>query len=462
MARFLVSLSLTMTSPPRSQSLTGSVVHCSAQGRSCRLELPDGSEQTVNLSRVPYAVLEEEAAGANGRDESLSQSELDEEVSESGDEGSDASDGSDGSEGAPVLDAFDAPAGRAVEAFLSACRPAAFLRPGESASSEAREALQALHRLAQAHSRRSGARKGLGKAGLLGLCTEGFDPEQIWLQLEGALEPQLKQASRLLRAAGEEPQLLSPEDEAALDELLGLGSDGDEGEDSDGDAGESDDASDGDEKDDGRMLRTKRASAKDPASASDSEGASDASYSENSDSEPESLPGSSPGTSAKSSRGARAQVEDDHFKLDEMEAFVRQAERQERREQGEAVSGSDSDGEDLELALDAAMAPGRGGEEEDLDILAGGDAEEGAAARYEDFFGPRRGGRGSGQKRARRAAEPVAEARKRARSVLQEDADSEEEDEDGAGSRSEEEELQGESEAEDFDGSSKNARTSAR
>ena len=46
---------------------------------------------------------------------------------------------------------------------------------------------------------------------------DGFDAEQIWLQLELAAGPALKRARKLLKKAGEEPLLLTPETEEAID-----------------------------------------------------------------------------------------------------------------------------------------------------------------------------------------------------------------------------------------------------
>lgn len=46
---------------------------------------------------------------------------------------------------------------------------------------------------------------------------EGFDAEQIWLQLEMQSEGALKRARRLFKKAGEVPRLVLPEMEEALD-----------------------------------------------------------------------------------------------------------------------------------------------------------------------------------------------------------------------------------------------------
>jgi hypothetical protein len=75
--------------------------------------------------------------------------------------------------------------------------------------------LQALYDLAVAQ----GSGSGDALAAMLPqeLYVEGFDAEQIWLQLEAQSGGALKRARRLLKKAGEEPQLMLPEMEEALD-----------------------------------------------------------------------------------------------------------------------------------------------------------------------------------------------------------------------------------------------------
>ena len=46
---------------------------------------------------------------------------------------------------------------------------------------------------------------------------DGFDAEQIWLQLEQASVPLLKRVRKLLRKAGSEPRLLLPNVEEDLE-----------------------------------------------------------------------------------------------------------------------------------------------------------------------------------------------------------------------------------------------------
>lgn len=49
------------------------------------------------------------------------------------------------------------------------------------------------------------------------LYVDGFDAEQIWLQLEMHSEGALKRARRLFKKAGDVPRLVLPEMEEALD-----------------------------------------------------------------------------------------------------------------------------------------------------------------------------------------------------------------------------------------------------
>lgn len=48
------------------------------------------------------------------------------------------------------------------------------------------------------------------------LHVEGFDAEQIWLQLDMASAQLVRRAKRLLKKAGTEPSLLTPETEEDL------------------------------------------------------------------------------------------------------------------------------------------------------------------------------------------------------------------------------------------------------
>ncbi len=77
---------------------------------------------------------------------------------------------------------------------------------------------QALYDLAATEAAGAAAAKGsAGGSALQQLYVEGFDAEQIWLQLEMQSAEALKRARRLLKKAGEVPRLVLPEMEEALD-----------------------------------------------------------------------------------------------------------------------------------------------------------------------------------------------------------------------------------------------------
>ncbi len=131
----------------------------------------------------------------------------------------------DEEDAAAELDAFEAGTAAAVEAFADAVEsdPGAFLQPAPELASLAKSAAKALYdyqaavdsSAAAAGSKAAAAAAGPGA--LPELYIEGFDAEQIWLQLELAAAPALKRARKLLRKVGQEPQLLTPETEEALD-----------------------------------------------------------------------------------------------------------------------------------------------------------------------------------------------------------------------------------------------------
>ena len=77
--------------------------------------------------------------------------------------------------------------------------------------------VQALYDLAATETAAASTGKSTARPILPQLYVEGFDAEQIWLQLEMQSEGALKRARRLFRKAGEVPRLVPPEMEEALD-----------------------------------------------------------------------------------------------------------------------------------------------------------------------------------------------------------------------------------------------------
>ena len=185
----------------------------------------------VSLKKLPFTVLsqpgeqqqeegaedeEQEEGGSSGEDED------EDEEQPSGDGGSSGSEGGEEEEWeeeAPPLDAFPSSTAAAVEAFAAAVEadPAAFLQPTAELAGLAKAAAKAMYDY-QATCQGGAASSGGGSAAALPeLYIDGFDAEQIWLQLELAAGPALKRARKLLKKAGEEPLLLTPETEEAID-----------------------------------------------------------------------------------------------------------------------------------------------------------------------------------------------------------------------------------------------------
>ena len=143
-----------------------------------------------------------------------------------GDEQHDGS-GSEGSEGEEpedeaALDAFPSGTAAAVEAFAAAVEadPGALLAPAPQLAELAKGAAKALYDYAAVAAAPEGSSGGGGAAAagaLPELYIDGFDAEQVWLQLELAAGPALKRARRLLKKAGRAPELLTAEMEEAID-----------------------------------------------------------------------------------------------------------------------------------------------------------------------------------------------------------------------------------------------------
>lgn len=252
--------------------------HCLAQPVDCRLLLNFPlhlllptlqNVHRVSLKKLPYTVVTEEedaaaaeqqpgaadgpadqqqrqdsdaegGSGSEGEDDAEEGEDAAEQQRQQGGDpdlqspgGSGSDDDGSGSEGeqetqdeedpAAALDAFSAGTAAAVEAFAVAVEsdPGAFLQPAPELASLAKSAAKALYDY-QAAVDSSAAAAGTaaaaaGPGALPELYIEGFDAEQIWLQMELAAAPALKRARKLLRKVGQEPQLLTPETEEAID-----------------------------------------------------------------------------------------------------------------------------------------------------------------------------------------------------------------------------------------------------
>lgn len=205
------------------------------------------------------------------------------------------------------------------------------------------------------------------------LYVDGFDTEQIWLQIELQLSPFVKKARKLIRIVGEEASLIPEEVEEALEELLG-------GEDS---------PESNDEEDHSLSDITDSELSEEEAGSKEED--------EDDISSVDELP-------EPSSMHIRSEIEDEHFRLDDMEAFLKEAELE--------MEGNESEEDFDDDALDPGEGPSGSDSEAELDALLENrshksdkkrrklrssefegeedeeDEDDYANARYEDFFGP--------------------------------------------------------------------------
>ncbi|KAL3156038.1 hypothetical protein ABBQ32_013026 [Trebouxia sp. C0010 RCD-2024] len=158
--------------------------------------------------------------------------------------------GVDELETGPPLDSFYEDLAQPVEALNAAVNSAtAFLQPSEQLSALARAAARALFSYATSTSAANAPADRPAAAATLAMLpelhVEGFDAEQVWLQLDMASAQLVRRAKRLLKKAGPEPSLLTPETEEDLSDLL-TGADLPGGEDADSDMSHPDESASGD------------------------------------------------------------------------------------------------------------------------------------------------------------------------------------------------------------------------
>ena len=198
------------------------------------------------------------------------------------------------------------------------------------------------------------------------LHVDGFDAEQIWVQLDGLSRAAMRRVKRVLQRSADLDSVIPADVEEALDELLD-GRGGAEDDEVERGEGDGEDWEDGDEDD-----------------KDDDDGEEDSK-------DEETLRGQD---------RQRASWEDDYLNMDDMEAFLRDAEDEYARETGDAEgSDGDPDEEALEGVLDDMMnrtGRSRGGRKRDVDELGDVDVDIGsdplANAKYDDFFEPVRAG----------------------------------------------------------------------
>ena len=232
------------------------------------------------------------------------------------------------------------------------------------------------------------------------LHVDGFDAEQIWVQLDGLSRAAMRRVKRVLQRSADLDSVIPADVEEALDELLDgrSGAEDDEGERGEGD-GENWEDSDKEDDDD------------------DDDGEEDSKDEETEETE----------ETVRGQDRQRASWEDDYLNMDEMEAFLRDAEDEYARETGD---GEGSDGDPDEEALDGVLddmmnrtGRSRGGRKRDVDELGDVDVDIGsdplANAKYDDFFEPVRAG-GKDKKKKQK--------KKRVHFIEAEDTDGESED----------------------------------
>eukprot|EP00899_Mesostigma_viride_P025238 jgi/Mesvir1/589/Mv02031-RA.1 len=309
--------------------------------------------------------------------------------------------------------------------------PTAFLTSSAELSGLSRAAAKSLFEQAAARLIAS-SQPGVSAQGFLpSLHTEGFDSEQVWNQIELQTAPILALAkSRIKKATkrilAEDAGLLTPEVLRHLGTEDGANSDeeqrdGDDGASSGSDeergahgararAKHGDDAHEGDSEEDGEEAsgsegRSEGEEGGDEGSEEDGEDEDDEAEEEEEEEE-EGAPrkkakaGKVPGDKGKANSGAgeKGRVEDDFFKLDDMERFVRGAEKSAMGD-GEEEDEEEEDNEDEDDEDDEEDDGDEDDGEGTLRLFSkGGKRGKGRDIRYEDFFGPGPGAKGKGGK----------------------------------------------------------------
>eukprot|EP00271_Cylindrocystis_brebissonii_P007026 TRINITY_DN2010_c0_g1_i1.p1 TRINITY_DN2010_c0_g1~~TRINITY_DN2010_c0_g1_i1.p1 ORF type:complete len:700 (+),score=221.94 TRINITY_DN2010_c0_g1_i1:72-2102(+) len=281
---------------------------------------------------------------------------------------------------------------------LSSAQSVDFLRPSSALSDAARAAAKALFSRAARNSAILAASSGEGGGGHLSeLYVEGFDPEQIWLQLELNLSPVLSRVARQVSKISK--QFRDGKGTGFFQQSLGG-----EAQEENSTAAEDDvrgqDSSRRTPADAAQRPVKRQQGHKETGNGRDGEGEEDSGPDESGD---EKLDGSD------KKQRAFASVEDDFFKLDDLEKFLDEA---------EALEGNEEEGEDFSALYEAAedLHP----DDDDEDAVPGGIPE--GDLWYDDFFG-------SGGGAAQRAA--GGGRKSKGKQLIDEDEDGrEDEDED--------------------------------
>lgn len=220
---------------------------------------------------------------------------------------------------------------------------------------------------------------------------DGFDPEQIWLQLDMVGASTFKRVKKLLRKAERALRLLPEDVEEALDDLLedSRSQENVEQEQEDEDFDDQDDVQADSEEEFFQRLLAEGNGLDFQSNEEDTEGEDDTDDEDEDENEEEKEYKEVSHQKKRQKKPdeieARALIEDEFMKLDEMEAFLQDAERADRREGDESEESGESEEVDDEAFEDQAS------EDDDDEQDADDDGQaEGTNAMYEDFFGPRR------------------------------------------------------------------------
>ena len=321
------------------------VDRCSAKMKSCYVQTVDGLVK-VDLTSTDFELLPDSPQGSPGVSDTsdhLGDSEKSVDPEDSGD-----------SESLPCHTFLSQ-----LMTTIETRGPDELLRPSEAVSRAAKQAVKEVIDTMENPSQ--------------GLHVDGFDAEQIWVQLDTLSRTAMRRVKRVLQRTANLDSVIPEDVEDALDELLGA--EIDDGADA-ADAGHD-------------IGRGKQGiwSASDP---DDSVGLDDSEVDEDNngleyEAKKDSGDQRRAGGDSRGEARQNASWEDEYLNMDEMEAFLQDAEDEYAKEEGE-----DPEDEDLDNMLDDMMKgtglSRRGKDADDDNVDLGSDPL--ANAKYDDFFAP--------------------------------------------------------------------------
>jgi U3 small nucleolar RNA-associated protein MPP10 len=370
------------------EEVDATVEKCSTQGRSCvlilsetgvscflpahlcRLSSPHPSQTntyplslqesvSLNIAKCPYTILSSKDNANEGDDDDIDEEE------EEGEEEEDLSDSEEEEDEDKQPGVYNSEddgdwepgeddiADTAIEDLADVITndPACILQGNEDVAQLARAAAKEIFDYASQHADND---NNIADASLLPeLYVDGFDAEQIWLQIDLQSGPLIKKARKLLKKVGPNASLLTEETEEMLEDLL---EEGDKEGDDDKEDEEEEEEEEQEEEEDidyDEMLAN-------GGLESEEEEA------EEEEDEPSGRK-SKPNSNNNKKKGGRSTVEDDYLNLDDMEAFLEQAEMEEEDDEG--GDGDSEEEDDLDAALDPEAPDTDDEEEAELNAL---------------------------------------------------------------------------------------------